>query len=201
MRIIVVGGNGTIGKAVVDVLKAENHEVITAGRTSGDLSVDMTSPESIEAMFQKLGAVDAIVSTAGAAKKVNVEKMTPKDLHLAVESKLLGQINLALIGQNYLRRGGSITLTTGIMKDDPIANGASSAMANGGVAAFVKAAAVDFTRGIRINCVSPNVLEESYDRLKDSFKGFVPVPASRVAAAFLKSVAGCQTGQEYQVYH
>lgn len=200
MRILVVGGNGTIGKAVVAKLQAENYEVLTAGRSSGDVQVDITSPESIEEMFKKVGNVDAIVSTAGAAKKVLVEEMTPADNMVAVQSKLLGQINLALIGQTYLRNNGSITLTTGIMKDDPIAAGASSAMANGGVAAFVKAAAIDFTRGIRINCVSPNVLEESYDRLKESFKGFMPVPADRVATAFLKSVAGKQTGQEYQVY-
>lgn len=200
MRILVVGGNGTIGKAVVAKLQAENYEVLTAGRSSGDIQVDITSPESIEEMFKKVGNVDAIISTAGAAKKVLVEEMTPADNMVAVQSKLLGQINLALIGQTYLRNNGSITLTTGIMKDDPIAAGASSAMANGGVAAFVKAAAIDFTRGIRINCVSPNVLEESYDRLKESFKGFVPVPAEHVATAFLKSVAGKQTGQEYQVY-
>lgn len=182
MRILVVGGNGTIGQAVVAKLQAENYEVLTAGRSSGDVQVDMTSPESIEEMFKKVGNVDAIISTAGAAKKV------------------LGQINLALIGQKYLRNNGSITLTTGVMKDDPIAAGASSAMANGGVAAFVKAAAIDYTRGIRINCVSPNVLEESFDRLKESFKGFVPVPADRVATAYLKTVAGKQTGQEYKVY-
>lgn len=200
MRILVVGGNGTIGQAVVAKLQAENYEVLTAGRSSGDVQVDMTSPESIEEMFKKVGNVDGIISTAGAAKKVLVEEMTPEDNLVAVQSKLLGQINLALIGQKYLRNNGSITLTTGVMKDDPIAAGASSAMANGGVAAFVKAAAIDYTRGIRINCVSPNVLEESFDRLKESFKGFVPVPAERVATAFLKSVAGKQTGQEYKVY-
>lgn len=83
---------------------------------------------------------------------------------------------------------------------DPIPGGASAAMANGGVAAFVKSAAIDFTQGIRINCVSPNVLVESYDKFQDSFRGFVPVPAERVAMAFVKSVEGKQTGQEYQVY-
>lgn len=200
MKVIVVGGNGTIGKAVVAKLQPENYQVLTAGRTSGDVQVDMTSSESIEQMFQKIGNVDAIISTAGAAKKVLVEEMTPEDNLVAIQSKLLGQINLALIGQKYLRENGSITLTTGVMKDDPIAMGSSSAMANGGVAAFVKSAAIDFTHGIRINCVSPNVLEESYDRLKEAFKGFVPVPAERVALAYLKSVAGKQTGQEYQVY-
>lgn len=199
MRILIVGGKGTIGRAIVEKLE-EHHELIIAGRTSGDVQVDLTSVESIETMFKKVGHVDAIVNASGTAKFQPIEEMTPEDNLVAVQSKLLGQINLALIGQKYLRRDGSITLTTGIMKDDPIPGGASAAMANGGVAAFVKSAAIDFTHGIRINCVSPNVLVESYDKFQDSFRGFVPVPAERVAMAFVKSVEGKQTGQEYQVY-
>ena len=199
MRILIVGGKGTIGRAIVEKLK-EHHELIIAGRTSGDVQVDLTSVESIETMFKKVGHVDAIVNASGTAKFQSIEEMTPEDNLVAVQSKLLGQINLALIGQKYLRRDGSITLTTGIMKDDPIPGGASAAMVNGGVVAFVKSAAIDFTQGIRINCVSPNVLVESYDKFQDSFRGFVPVPAERVAMAFVKSVEGKQTGQEYQVY-
>lgn len=199
MRILIVGGRGTIGRAIVEKLE-EHHELIIAGRTSGDVQVDLTSVESIETMFKKVGHVDAIVNASGTAKFQPIEEMTPEDNLVAVQSKLLGQINLVLIGQKYLRRDGSITLTTGIMKDDPIPGGASAAMANGGVAAFVKSAAIDFTHGIRINCVSPNVLVESYDKFQDSFRGFVPVPAERVAMAFVKSVEGKQTGQEYRVY-
>ena len=199
MRILIVGGNGTIGQAVVEKLK-EKHELILAGRTSGDVHVDLTSVESIEGLFKKVGHVDAIINASGAATFRGVEEMTPEDNMVAVQSKLLGQINLVLIGQEYLRNDGSITLTTGIMKDAPIPGGASAAMANGGVMAFVKSAAIDFTHGKRINCVSPNVLVESYDNYQDSFKGFVPVPAERVAMAYVKSVEGKQTGQEYQVY-
>lgn len=199
MRILVVGGTGTIGQAVVRKLSQE-HEVITAGRTSGDVQVDLTSTESIEHLFKKVGHVDAIVNASGAAKFKLIEEMTPEDNLVAVQSKLLGQINLALIGQKYLRNQGSITLTTGVMKDDPIPGGASAAMANGGVAAFVKSAAIDFTHGIRINCVSPNVLVESFDQYKENFKGFTPVPLERVTTAYVKSIEGKQTGQEYQIY-
>ncbi|GAA2898840.1 short chain dehydrogenase [Enterococcus pseudoavium] len=199
MRILIVGGKGTIGQAIVEKLQGD-HELITAGRTSGDVQVDLTSVESIEALFKKVGYVDAIVNASGTAKFKLVEEMTPTDNLVAVQSKLLGQINLALIGQKYLRREGSITLTTGIMKDDPIPGGASAAMANGGVLAFVKSAAIDFTQGIRINCVSPNVLVESYEKYQAAFKGFDPVPVERVALAYVKSVEGKQTGQEYQVY-
>ncbi len=50
----------------------------------------------------------------------------------------------------HVRDAGSFTLTTIIMMDDPIPQGASAAMANGGVKAFVKAASIEMLRGIRI---------------------------------------------------
>lgn len=198
MRILIVGGNGTIGQAVVEKLK-EKHELILAGRTSGDVHVDLTSVESIEGLFKKVGHVDAIVNVSGAAAFRGVEEMTPEDNMVAVQSKLLGQINLVLIGQKYLRNDGSITLTTD-REGRPHSWRCLCGHGNGGVMAFVKSAAIDFTHGKRINCVSPNVLVESYDDYQDSFKGFVPVPAERVAMAYVKSVEGKQTGQEYQVY-
>ena len=100
----------------------------------------------------------------------------------------------------YVNDNGSFTLTTGIMMDDPVAQGASAAMANGGVKAFVKGASVEMPRGIRINSVSPNVLQESMHKYADFFPGFEAVPAKRVALAYSKSVEGVQTGQNYEVY-
>lgn len=73
-------------------------------------------------------------------------------------------------------------------------------MAGGAVRAFVQAAAIELPRGIRINDVSPNVLEESMDSYAPFFPGFEPVPAARAAKAYRKSVEGAQTGQTYKVY-
>ena len=200
MKILVVGGHGTIGKAVVAKLINAKHEVITAGRKSGDKQVDLTSVESIQQLFAELGNVDHIVNVSGAATFAPIDQLTPESNLISVYGKLLGQINLALIGQHSLNPFGSITLTTGVMKDDPIPAGASAAMANGGVAAFVKSAAIDLTNGKRINCVSPTIVQESLDVYGDSFKGFNAVPVAIVANAYVKSVEGKQTGQEYQVY-
>ena len=200
MKILLVGASGTIGQLVHRQLLARNHQVITAGRTSGDIQVDLTDVNSIQQMFTRVGSVDAIVNASGAATFAKVTELTPEMNMVAVMSKLVGQVNLALIGQHYLNAKGSITLTTGIMKDDPITEGASAAMANGGVAAFVKSAALDLEDGKRINCVSPNVLEESMAVYGEAFIGFTPVPGIKVATAYLKSVEGRQTGQEYQVY-
>lgn len=199
MKILIVGASGTIGQAVAHKL-AKKHDIIRAGRNGTDVKVDITSVESIKSMFEQVGKVDAVINAAGGAHFAPISVLTPELNEIAIESKLKGQINLVLLGLNYVNDGGSFTLTTGIMMDDPVAQGASAAMANGGVKAFVKAAAIEMPRGIRINSVSPNVLQESLEKYEDFFPGFDAVPASRVALAYKKSVDGAQTGQNYEVY-
>ncbi|KGL39644.1 short chain dehydrogenase [Listeria newyorkensis] len=199
MKIVVVGATGTIGKAIVAKLEQE-HTVIMASRKGADVAVDMTSPASIQAMYEQVGKIDALVVAAGAAYFGPLTTMTPENNEQSIDGKLKGQMNLVLLGLEYLNDGGSFTLVTGIMMDDPIKQGASAAMVNGGIRSFVKSAAIEMPRGIRINSVSPNVLQESWDKYADFFVGFNPVPAERVAQAFVKSILGGQTGQNYEVY-
>lgn len=199
MKIVVVGATGTIGRAIVAKLE-QGHTVITASRKGADVAVDMTSPASIQAMYEQVGKIDALVVAAGAAYFGPLTTMTPEDNEQSIDGKLKGQMNLVLLGLEHLNDGGSFTLVTGIMMDDPIKQGASAAMVNGGIRAFVKSAAIEMPRGIRINSVSPNVLQESWDKYADFFVGFNPVPAERVAQAFVKSILGGQTGQNYEVY-
>lgn len=200
MKIILVGAHGTIGSAVVTELEENGHEVIKVGRNSGDYQMDMTNVEDIKLMFQQIENVDAVVSTAGAANFDDLSELTPESNEVAITSKLLGQINLVLIGQHYINDGGSFTLTMGVIKDDPIKGGVSSAMAGGGIEAFVKSAAFELKRNLRINNVSPNVIEEALEDYGDFFKGFNAVPASKAAKAYLKSVEGIQSGQTFRIY-
>ncbi len=199
VKILIVGGTGTIGKFVAEKLKS-NHEVIIASKSNGDYLVDITSPDRIEQMYKDIPNIDAVISTTGASHFGQLSDLTPELNDIAINSKLKGQVNLVLIGQHYINDSGSFTLTTGIMMDDPILRGSSAAMANGAVASFVKSAAIELNRNIRINTVSPNVLEESLGKYGVFFKGFNPVSANKVANAFVKSVEGAQTGQVYKVY-
>jgi NAD(P)-dependent dehydrogenase (short-subunit alcohol dehydrogenase family) len=199
MKILIIGASGTIGSAVTNELSSD-HEIITAGRYKADVLVDITSPESISSMYQSVGKVDAVISTVGDAYFGPLSEMTPEKNEMAIQSKLKGQVNLVLLGLNHITDRGSFTLTTGIIMDDPIIGGVSAAMASGGIKAFVQSAAIEMPRGIRINNVSPNILEESLEKYGPFFPGFVPVPASRVAKAYRKSVEGAQTGQTYRVY-
>ena len=198
MRVLIVGASGTIGRAVAAELR-QRHEIIAAGRTSGDLRIDITDSASIRSAFEKIGALDAVVSAAGHVKFAPFKDMTAADYEIGLEDKLMGQVNLVLIGRDYVSDGGSFTLTTGVLDRDPILQGTSASMVNGAVNAFVAAAAIEMSRGQRINAVSPGVITEAMEGYAPFFRGFEPVPAARAALAYAKSVEGAQTGQVYRV--
>lgn len=198
MKIIVVGATGTIGSAVVKEL-SERHEVIKVGKNSGDFQVDMTNPEGIKTFFQTIGSFDALISAAGDVKFAPFETMDAPAYQIGLQSKLMGQVNLVLIGRQFIAPRGSFTLTSGILSHDPIKFGSSASMVNGAIDAFVRAAAIEISPGIRINAVSPTILLESMPNYEAYFRGFEPIAASRVVLAYIKSVEGHQTGQIYQI--
>lgn len=199
MRVIVVGGTGTVGQAVVDQLKPR-HDVVIVGMSSGEYQVDIRDIHSIEKMYQAIGPFDALVSTVGKVKFAPLAEMTAESYAIGLQDKLMGQVNLVLAGLKHINPKGSFTLTSGILSDDPIVLGSSAAMVNAGLNSFVKSAAIEMPQGIRINAVSPTVLEESLESYGPFFLGFEPAKASRVALAYSKSVEGAQTGQVYNVW-
>jgi NAD(P)-dependent dehydrogenase (short-subunit alcohol dehydrogenase family) len=161
--------------------------------------LDITVEESIRSTFEKFGSVDAVVSASGSVKFAPFGEMSHDDYTLGLEDKLMGQVDLVLIGRDYVSEGGSFTLTSGVLDSDPIVAGTSASMVNGALNSFVRAAAIEMPRGQRINVVSPGVIEESMDAYAPFFRGFEPVPAARAALAYAKSVEGAQTGQVYRV--
>ena len=199
MKILIIGGNGTIGKTVSRHF-AKKHEVIVAARKSGDVSVDMTDSQSIEAMFESVGNADAVVCIAGEAKWAAFDSMTEKDFYIGLNSKLMGQVNLVRIGQNYLNAGGSFTLTTGILADHPVALTTSAAMVNGGIHSFVKAACLELSNGIRINAVSSGLVEDAVEKYEAYFPGHNPIPMKKVINGYVKSVEGRGTGEIIRMY-
>jgi NAD(P)-dependent dehydrogenase (short-subunit alcohol dehydrogenase family) len=198
MKIIVIGANGAVGKTAVDALSAR-HEVIKVGRSSGDVQADIEDVDSIRAMYQQTGKVDAVVSAVGHGHFGKVDAMTSEQFMKGITHKVLPQVNLVLEGFDYINDGGSFTLTSGVLNRDPIPGGSCAAAANGALDGFVLGAAVDMPRGIRINCVSPEVLEVSREKYDGFFRGHVHVSNEAVGLAFSKAVEGCLTGQVFIV--
>ncbi|MES2331285.1 MAG: short chain dehydrogenase [Bacteroidota bacterium] len=193
MKIIIVGATGTMGKYLAGAFE-KDHEIIRAASKNADVIIDITSSESIEAMYQQVGRFDALISTAGPTYVGPWNKMTATEFRKGLEGKLLGQINLVLIGQHHINAKGSFTLITGALSHDPQRNFANASSANGAVDAFIRAAAIELQNGIRINAVSPTVIENS-PQYFPFFPGDIPVTMKELEFGFRKSVFGANTGQ------
>ena len=199
MKILIVGASGTLGQAVAAEL-GQRHEIIRAGRGSGDVQVDLRDAASVTAMYDVVGDLDAVVCAAGKVPFAPLAELGEAKYLEGLNDKLLGQVRLVQAGMHKLRDRGSFTLITGILTEQPILSGACASMANGAVEAYVRAAAIELPRGLRINVVSPNVLTEAMHAYGPYFRGFEPVSAARAALAFSRSVEGLQTGQVYKVW-
>jgi len=199
MKIIVIGGKGTIGKKVSDYF-SKKHDIIIGGRNSGDVVVDIADSKSIEAMYESVENVDAVVCIAGEAKWAAFDSMTEEDFYVGLKSKLMGQVNLVRIGQNYVNDGGSFTLSTGILADHPVVLTTSAAMVNGGIHSFVKAVSLELKNGIRINVVSSGLVEDAVEKYEAFFPGHNPIPMKKVINGYVKSVEGKRSGEIIRMY-
>ncbi|MBN9483705.1 MAG: short chain dehydrogenase [Bacteroidetes bacterium 43-93] len=198
MKIVIVGASGTMGTYLSQAFEKE-HEVIRADRKGVDVQVDITSTESIENMYKKIGAFDALICTAGPTYVGPWKTLTDTQFRNGVEGKMMGQINLVLIGQHYINPKGSFTLITGALTHDPQRNFANASAANAAVEGFVRAAAIELENGIRINAVSPTVIENS-PQYFPFFPGDIPVTMHQLEYGFRKSVFGAGTGHVIKPY-
>lgn len=198
MKILLIGANGTIGSAIEREL-SPRHEVVRIGRKSGDFQVDISDRDSIGRLFKQTGHFDALICAAGNVTFKPLADMSDKDFALGLQDKLMGQVNLLLIGREFANDGASFTFTSGVINREPIRTGSSAALVNAALDGFVRAAAIELPRGLRVNSVSPTVVLEAMDKYAPYFRGFKPVAASDVALAYAKSVEGLHTGQTYQV--
>lgn len=192
MRVIVIGASGTIGSAIVAAL-GTRHEVFPVSSHQGTYRVDLGDRTSIEALFQSIGEVDAVISAAGLGKFAPLAELTDADFAFSLGNKLMGQVNLVRIGTRFVSNGGSFTLTSGILSQHPIPGSAAISVVNAGVEAFARAAAIELPRGIRTNVVSPPWVAETLSAMGQDPAG--GLTAAVVAKAYLRSLEGSMTGQ------
>ncbi|CAL9469451.1 hypothetical protein SUDANB121_02819 [Nocardiopsis dassonvillei] len=198
MRILLVGATGKLGSELHRTLAGRGHDVVGVGRSGGDIRCDITDPQQSAALWDRVGTVDAVASAAGDVPYRPFAEMESRDYTRAFEGKVLAQIDLVRTGLPHVAPRGSFTLITGILAREPIVTGSAASMANGALEAFVRAAAVEIAPR-RINAVSPSVFTESLDDYGDFFPGFAPVDLADVAAAYVRSIEGADTGRVHEL--
>lgn len=192
MKVLLIGSHGTIGKAVAAAL-SPTHVVIGVNHRTSDLTVDLADSTSIRALFEHVGMVDAVICAAGAARFRPLGELTEADFVFGNQDKLMGQVNVARLAQEWLAERGSITLTSGVLAREPTPGSASVSLINAGIEGFVRAAALELRSGLRINAVSPPGITETVQAMGTSIAD--TLPASTVAKAYRDSVQGTMTGQ------
>ncbi|WP_237171422.1 short chain dehydrogenase [Pandoraea pulmonicola] len=175
----------------------KKHNVITASRSGKgcDHQVDITDKRSLQALYEKVGKFDAVVSAAGHCEYAPFTSMTDEQWDATIQGKLVGQMNVVKAGLDYINDGGSFTLISGILNIKPMPQGIADATTSGGIDTFVKCVAHELPRGIRINAVNPTVIEEAWDVYGEMMPGYQPVPGALVGKAFERSVDSFISGQ------
>ncbi|ALG10806.1 short chain dehydrogenase [Kibdelosporangium phytohabitans] len=200
MRIVVVGGAGTIGQRLLPALHQAGHEVVVAGRTSGEVRVDLVDHDSIEAMYREVGAVDAVVSIAAHGALDDFATLTTEAMAENMRAKFFGQADLVLTGQHHCADGASFTLTSGIFADQAWRGVTGGGVISGALHSFVLSAAIELPRRMRVNVVSPTMISDSVDAFDEHFPGMRPVSTDEVVAHYLRCVDGDDTGQIIRAY-
>jgi len=167
--------------------------IIAVSRSAADYRADITDKSSLEKAFAAIGKVDAIVSAAGGAVFKPLAALTDADFEKCLHDKLMGQVNVVRVGSQYVRSGGSITITSGLLAGEPMPGAATISMVNAGLEGFGRAAALELgNEKIRVNVVSPPWVTETLIAYKmDPTNG---LPAAEVPKAYVESIEGEATG-------
>ncbi len=201
LQVLQIGGTGTLGSAVAEVLRERGHELHIADQHSSEAPIDITDSSSIAAAYAHVGTVDAVVSTVGLLDLAPLPELALSHVRSSADGKLFSQIDLVLQGLPFVRRGGSFTLIAGIMSHIPWRGGIAAAVANGGLEGFVLAAAAELDEDRRINAISPSILAETVSALDgvNPLPGHTPVSAREVALTYVRSIEGIETGKTFRV--
>ncbi|EMN7213436.1 SDR family oxidoreductase [Vibrio vulnificus] len=163
---VVLGGTSGIGAELAKQLESDHTIVHVASRQTG---LDISDEKSVYHYFETIGAFDHLIVTAGsyapAGKVVDVEITQAK---YAFDTKFWGAVLAAKHGARYLKQGGSITLTSGMLSRKVVANTYVKAAINAAIEATTKVLAKELAP-IRVNAVSPGLTKtEAYRGMSEN---------------------------------
>ena len=192
MKILVIGATGTIGAAIVSALRP-NHTVIAASR-HGEHQVDIKDAASITRLLDAHRDLDAVVCAAGGGVFKPLADLTDADFAASLGDKLMGQVNVIRAALPRIRDNGAIVVTSGVLAQSPMPGSAAISLVNAGLEGFVRSAALEAPRHIRVNVISPPWVTETLAAMKMPPQPGA-LPAATVARAYVAALEGKATGQ------
>jgi len=167
-KVVVVGGSSGIGLATAELAKQEGAEVVIASRSKDRLTpaaekigatamvVDVTSDDSVAALFKAVGVVDHVVVTAAQLRSGPFKTVSMEDVRGTMEGKFWGAWRVARSAE--IRKGGSLTLVSGFLSIRPRPASAIVGAANGAIESLARSLALELAP-VRVNAVSPGVID------------------------------------------
>jgi NAD(P)-dependent dehydrogenase (short-subunit alcohol dehydrogenase family) len=210
--VLVVGGTGLIGRAVVERLATEGAVAIAAARhPSGDgIAVDARQPDSVAAALDEVlrrhGRLDAVVVTAApSARTLDASRNSdPEQVLDAIDAKAMSFLRVANAALPVMRRAGYGRI---------VGVSGQNAFLTGNVTGSVRNAAVIIAAknladaaagsGVTVNTVNPGIVTGAPAAEVETGKGGESTP-DQVAdlVAFLVSPrAGAISGESIAVGH
>ena len=156
--VVVIGGFSGIGKAVAEQAAAAGARLIAAGRRSAP-QVDIADDASVQRFFAEVGEFDHLVVTSGPViASARLADLNVADAIAAFNVKFFGQLRAVKFAAPFLRAGGSVTLTSGLLARKAVAGALVKATMNAAVESMTKTLARELAP-LRVNVISPGMVE------------------------------------------
>jgi 3-oxoacyl-[acyl-carrier protein] reductase len=159
---LVTGSTGGIGLETVAILRSEGAEVVTTGRSGGDIPADLSragEPERVvREVEQRFGRLDVLVNNVGGTDIRKLEDLTDADWQASFELNLMSAVRAtraALPGMRA-RRAGTIVNVSSTAAKRPSTTMPDYSVMKAAMLSFSRLVADLYARdGIRCNAVTP----------------------------------------------
>lgn len=227
---LITGASSGIGKATAAALVARGYRVVgtsrqPAAQSPGEVefvSLDLTSPESVEALAPLLENVDVLVNNAGESQSGPFEDLPGDALRRLFEINVFGPVRLAQLALPGMRqRGyGRVVMVGSMLASFPLSYRSSYVASKAALRGFASAARHEFSPfGVWLTTVEPGSINTgiSERRTRYSAPGSAHradfermlaaldrnegagTPPERVAATIVKAIEAPRPRQRYAV--